>query len=230
MCRLLYLHNPTNWHLLLTSNFFHTYRIIANLTKLSISNTLNYLHRTEWQYHAQRISKITALNRAQNRGRKQKDTKSNQSWKSNSNPEWNARDGERARVWSKRRKRVSKNERRQRQENVEGARKNGWLAVLADQISRMVRAPLNRSYFRSCSERARLTRRKTFDEYPREPLQEDSSILSFPPNLPGFLRPENRSTDHPRVVSHDCARSFVFTISVRFNDIDSQNKKSGTCF
>lgn len=55
------------------------------------------------------------------------------------------------------------------QENVEGAWKNGWLAVLADQISRMVRAPLNRSYFRSCSERARLTRRKTFDECPREP-------------------------------------------------------------
>jgi len=109
--------------------------------------------------------------------------KSNQSWKSNSNPEWNARDGKRARVWSKRRKRVSKNERRRRQENIEGAWKNGWLAVLADQISRMVRAPLNRSYFRSCSERARLTRRKTFDECPREPLQEDSSILSFPPPI-----------------------------------------------
>lgn len=71
----------------------------------------------------------------------------------------------------KRRKRVraSKSERKRRQENVEGARKNGWLTVLADQISRMVRAPLNRSYFRSCSERARLTRRKTFDECPRKP-------------------------------------------------------------
>jgi len=28
--------------------------------------------------------------------------------------------------------------------------KNGWLAVLADQISRMARAPLNRFYFCSC--------------------------------------------------------------------------------
>lgn len=54
------------------------------------------------------------------------------------------------------------------QEDIEGARKNdwlaGWFAVLADQISRMARAPLNRFYFRSCSRRARLTRRKTFDE------------------------------------------------------------------
>lgn len=49
----------------------------------------------------------------------------------------------------------------------------GWLAVLADQISRMARAPLNRFYFRSCSQKSRpnLTRRETFNEYLHE-LQE----------------------------------------------------------
>lgn len=89
------------------------------------------------------------------------------------------------------------------QENIEGARKNGWLTVLADQISRMVRAPLNRSYFRSSSERARLTRRKTFDECPVS-LQEDSSLPFFPPPVfPRFLAA--RKID-PRITPGSLAR------------------------
>lgn len=63
---------------------------------------------------------------------------------------------------NKKEKRLRKERKRERERNVETT---GWLAVLADQISRMAPGPLNRSYFYSCSQRSRLTRRKTFYEY-----------------------------------------------------------------
>lgn len=141
------------------------------------------------------------------------------------------REGERAQFRSKRRKRASKNERRRWQENIEEARKNGWLAVLADQISRMVRAPLNRSYFRSCSERARLTRRKTFDECPSESAGRWSPPLFSSTSLPRLLAA--RKID-PRITPRGSRTIELDPLShgapVRLNDTNSQNKKSGTRF
>jgi len=100
--------------------------------------------------HAPRFPRISqSLHRARTREKEQKDTESNQSWESSSNAGVrNAREdlplgaGEKEQVGAK-------------EDDGKGMwrgdiGKNGWLAVLADQISRMARAPLNRFYFCSC--------------------------------------------------------------------------------
>lgn len=102
----------------------------------------------------------------------------------------------------------------------------GWLAVLADQISRMARVPLNRSYFRSCSGRARLTRRKTFDECSSWMSLQGQTI---PSRFSSALR-EKSIRGFPRESRTIELDPFFLDMPVRLNDIGYQNTKSGRAF
>lgn len=179
---------------------------------------------------AQRFSKITALkHRAQNRGREQKDTESNQSWKSNLNPEWSARERERTRFRNGRGKRASKNERRRRaggrrggtEERLAGCSRRSNFQNGSSSIKQVLLSLLQWASSTNPSQNVRRMPPWVCRKIVLSPL----FLFQSPPTSCG---PENRSTDHPRESRTIELDPLSHGAPVRLGDTSFQNKKFGT--